>query len=232
MVNTFHVTIIPDGNRRWASARDMPVWEGHRYGAQTMEKLIDLAYNKGVTHLSLWGSSLENMSKRPLRERLALLEIYQEYFGRLVEKLRNSKDNIKVQIIGRWRQNFPQNLVDILQEVQDTSNQKSDKVLTFLLAYSGDDEMLGAVRKIVDSGIGSDEVNAEILRKNLLTSNLPSVDLMIRTGGEPHLSAGFMMWQMANAQLYFTEKLFPDFDSAQFEIALADFASRGRRLGS
>lgn len=227
----FHVAIIPDGNRRWARAHDLPVWEGHRVGSQAMEQIIDYAYECGVTHLSTWGSSLENMKKRPLRERMELLDVYQEYFTRMIKRLRTDMRDVHVQALGRWREIFPQTLIDLIDKCQETSVQNAQKILTIFLAYSGDDEMVEAVRAIASEGIAQNDITGDTIREHLVTRDLPPVDLMIRTGGEPHLSAGFMMWHMANAQLYFTDKLFPDFLPPQLDEALEDFAKRGRRLG-
>ena len=99
------------------------------------------------------------------------------------------------------------------------------------MAYNGDDEMLEAVKKIVKNKISPQDISEDMIKENLMTQNLPPVDYMIRTGGEPHLSAGFMMWDTANAQLYFSEKYYPDFGTAEFEEAISDFLNRGRRLG-
>ncbi len=226
-----HIAIIPDGNRRWAKRRNLPVWEGHRKGAEVITELVDHAYERGVDCLSLWGSSRENLRKRPLSEKRALLEIYSEYFRKLRDAIDKDERKARIRVVGKYREDLPVELVDLIEDCQGASAHYTERTLAILLAYSGTDEMLTAVRQIVSEGLPAEEVTAETLKSHLLSAELPSVDLMIRTGGEPHLSAGFLMWQMADAQLYFTEDLFPDFTPDKFDAALADFRSRERRLG-
>ena len=107
----------------------------------------------------------------------------------------------------------------------------SKHMLNFFMAYSGDDEIVETIKTIVKKGIPPGSISKKTIKENLMTCNLPEVDYMIRTGGEPHLSAGFMMWDMANTQLYFSEKYYPDFGVKEFEAAIEDFSKRERRLG-
>ena len=107
----------------------------------------------------------------------------------------------------------------------------SKNTLNFFLAYSGDDEMIDAIKQIVKKGIAAKDISSKKIKEHLMTKDLPPVDFMIRTGGEPHLSAGFMMWDIANTQLYFSDTFYPDFGVEQLEEAIEDFAQRGRRLG-
>ena len=119
----------------------------------------------------------------------------------------------------------------VLYDCIEATKDYSKHVLNFFLAYSGDDEMVDTVKQIVKKGIPPEAVSEEMIKDNLLTKNLPAVDYMIRTGGEPHLSAGFMMWDTANAQLYFSKKYFPDFGAKELEEAIDEFSQRERRLG-
>ncbi len=226
-----HVAIIPDGNRRWAKERGMEPWKGHEEGAKNTEKLMLRALELGVKCVSLWGSSLENLQKRPLNEKKALLRIYREYFARLVDNETIHASEVKINFIGRWEDQFPDSLKKVIRECIDRTKKYGKNKLNFFLAYSGDDEMIEAVRKIVDSGKKGVEVTADVIKSNLFTYELPSVDYLIRTGGEPHLSAGFMMWDLANAQLYFSEKMYPDFREKELEEAIEEYQRRARRLG-
>ena len=106
------------------------------------------------------------------------------------------------------------------------------RILNFMLAYGGTDDMLCAIEKINAKYAKGVKITAEMLKENLMTANVPAVDYVIRTGGEPHNSAGFMMWDTANSQLYFSEKFYPDFGVADLEVAIDDFVARGRRLGA
>ncbi|EKD58714.1 MAG: Undecaprenyl pyrophosphate synthetase 1 [uncultured bacterium] len=226
-----HVVIIPDGNRRWAKERGLEPWIGHEEGAKNTELLLRRAIELGVKCFSLWGSSLENMTKRPLQEKMALLRIYEEYFDKLLHSSDIHDNEVKINFIGKWEEQFPSSLKKVMHECVEITKEYSKHTLNFFLAYSGDDEMIEAVKKIVSKGIEVKNITAEVIKENLMTKDLPQVDFMIRTGGEPHLSAGFMMWDIANAQLYFSDLYYPDFGVEQLEIAINDFAQRGRRLG-
>lgn len=226
-----HVAIIPDGNRRWAKIHGQNPWDGHRAGAKRTEEIIYAAGHLGIEHVSFWGSSLENMSKRSFEERKALLVIYLEYFKQLIESDDIQKNETKINIIGRWREQFPRPLVKLLEKgIVDTKDYKQ-KSLSFFLAYSGDDEMLSAIQKIVEKHDKAEDVTREVIKENLMTADLPPVDFLIRTGDDPHLSTGFMMWDIANAQLFFAEQLYPDFDANAFKDAIAHYSNRERRLG-
>lgn len=226
-----HVAIIPDGNRRWAKEKGLDPWIGHDAGAKNTEKLLRKALKMGVECFSLWGSSLENLKKRPLAEKRALLKIYEEYFTKLLHSSDIHDNEVRINFIGKWEQQFPNSLKNIMNECLDVTKNYSKNMLNFFLAYSGDDEMIDAIKKIIQKGVQFDLINSDIIKENLMTNKLPQVDYMIRTGGEPHLSAGFMMWDVANAQLYFSEKYYPDFDEKEFELAMEDFSKRARRLG-
>ncbi len=226
-----HVVIIPDGNRRFATERGWESWKGHEAGAENTEKLIREARRAGIRELSLWGSSLENLKKRPIEESRALLDIYGRYFKRLLESEDIHKDRVKIRCIGHWEEQFPSELKKILSDCIEATKEYDGYFLNFFLAYSGDDEMRLAIGKIAASLGQGEPVTDVLIKRNLMTRDLPPVDLLIRTGGEPHLSAGFMMWDIANAQLFFSEKLFPDFDETDFRSAIAEYSSRERRYG-
>lgn len=226
-----HVVIIPDGNRRWARSRGLEPWEGHFAGAENTEKLLRKALKLGVKCFSMWGSSLENLEKRPINESRHLLKVYKEYFTKLLKSSDIHEYQVRINFIGKWEDQFPQSLKDILYDCVEATKNYSKCALNFFMAYSGDDEMLDTIKKIVKDGISSKSISKETIKQHLMTRNLPEVDYMIRTGGEPHLSAGFMMWDTANAQLYFSEKYYPDFGAEELEEAINDFSRRGRRLG-
>jgi undecaprenyl diphosphate synthase len=226
-----HVVIIPDGNRRWAKERNLLPWEGHKAGAQNTEKLLRKALDLGVKCFSLWGSSVDNLQRRPLEEKKELLKIYEEYFIKILSSKDIHENEVKINFIGRWEEQFPTSLKKIIHDCIDATKNYSKNMLNFFLAYSGDDEMVEAIKKIVKKEISPESISSGIIKQNLMTQDLPVVDFMIRTGGEPHLSAGFMMWDTANSQLYFSEKYFPDFGANELEEAVKEFSRRERRLG-
>lgn len=197
-----------------------------------MEKLIRKALDLGIKSMSFWGSSLENLKKRPLPERRALLDIYRRYFERLIGSEEIYKYETRINIIGRWKEQFPKSLKDVLESGMEATKKYKKHTLNFFLAYNGDDEMLEAIRKISEKyGKNPKTINPKVVKENLMTRDLPPVDFLVRTGGEPHLSAGFMMWDIADAQLYFSEKTFPDFGPEELEEAIRDYQRRERRKG-
>lgn len=226
-----HVVIIPDGNRRWAVERDLKPWEGHEAGAQNTEKLIREARALGIKEISFWGSSLENLAKRPLAESKALLHIYETYFKKLLGSEDIHKDEARIRFIGRWEDQFPASLKKIMYECVEATKKYNKYFLNFFLAYSGDDEMRSAIQKVAAVLKPGETVTDEMIKEHLMTRELPPVDLLIRTGGEPHLSAGFMMWDIADTQLYFSDRHYPDFDEAALREAIADYTARSRRFG-
>lgn len=226
-----HLVIIPDGNRRWASLRDLEPWQGHEAGAENTERLVREARRLGVKEISFWGSSLENLAKRPLAESKALLRIYETYFKKLLHSEDIHKDQARIRFIGHWEEQFPGSLKSVLHECLEATKNYSQYFLNFFLAYSGDDEMRLAITKIAQKLKGGEVVTDAMIKDHLMTRDMPPVDLLIRTGGEPHLSAGFMMWDLANTQLHFSDKLYPDFDEAALQAALLDYSERERRYG-
>lgn len=226
-----HVVIIPDGNRRWATERGLEPWEGHEAGAQNTEKLIRAARALGIKEISFWGSSLENLAKRPLAESKALLRIYETYFKKLLASEDIHKDEARIRFIGHWEEQFPASLKKVLYECIEATKNYDQYFLNFFLAYSGDDEMRKTIQKIAAVLKPGETVTDEMIKEHLMTRELPPVDLLIRTGGEPHLSAGFMMWDIANTQLYFSDKFYPDFDEAALRESIVDYAARARRFG-
>lgn len=227
-----HVAIIPDGNRRWAKKKGLQSWEGHEAGAQNLEKVLKANLDLGVKHVTFWGSSMDNLQKRPWREKRALLGIYRKYFLRLLENENIHKSEVKVNVIGRWEEQFPSVLKNIIRQSIRRTEKYKKHFLNFLLAYSGDDEMIQATNSILAKCKGKvKRITARMIKEHLMTRDLPPVDLLIRTGGEPHNSAGFMMWDIANAQLYFSEVLWPDFDENKMREAILDYGRRARRFG-
>ncbi len=226
-----HVAIIPDGNRRWAKERGLEPWEGHEAGSKTVEALIKEARELGIREISFWGSSIDNLKKRSLPEKRALLDIYTRYLGKLAESPELDQDEVRVRFIGRWREQFPASLVRLLSDIEEKTRKHSKHFLNFFLAYGGVDDMLGAFREALSRGISPESVDEATVKSCLMSREVAPVDLLIRTGKGFHNSSGFLMWETADSQLFFSEKFFPDFDRASFREAIGDFATRERRYG-
>lgn len=225
-----HIAIIPDGNRRWAKKHKLEAWLGHKKGAENFEKMLDVAVEFDVSHISFWGSSKDNLAKRSASEVKFLLKLFKDKFVSLSEDKRVHNNNIRINVIGDWEEQFPADVKASIDQAIEATKDYDKYFLNFFLAYSGTSEILNAISCIAKKE-SSLAIDKDLLKSYLLTRDLPEVDLMIRTGGEPHLSDGFMMWETANAQLYFSDKLWPDFDKDDFKDSIIDYSKRQRRFG-
>jgi len=227
-----HVAIIPDGNRRWAKKKGLAVWEGHEAGAENLENVLRENLDLGVKYVTFWGSSMDNLTKRPWREKKALLDIYRRYFLKLLDSEDIHKNQVQINVIGRWEEQFPVIVKNAIHKCINRTKKYKKFFLNFLLAYSGDDELVQAANSLIGKCKGRvKRITARMIKDHLMTRDLPPVDLLVRTGGEPHMSAGFMMWDIANAQMYFSETLWPEFDAIKMREAIADYSRRARRFG-
>jgi len=228
-----HLAIIPDGNRRWAKKKGQPSFMGHKAGAETMEKIISAAFDAGTEYLTIWGASVANVTERSKEETDFLFSVFENSFKKLMNSDELTERRVRVRIIGEWRERFPDNLRRAYEDIIKKTETNDGPSLTFMMAYSGTGEMVDAVKAIAEkkSSDPEFEITRETLKENLATKDLPSVDLLIRTGGEPHWSDGFMMFSTANSQLYFTETLWPDFSVGELQSVINKFGDTERRLG-
>lgn len=227
-----HVVIIPDGNRRWARKHGLASVKGHWAGTRNAEDIIEAGRKMGVKYGSIWGSSVSNLKNRSVKEVKVLFEVYRKKFDEYVNKKKIMKNKIRIQVFGSWEKYLPKDLVDRVREVVSMTKKNNRYFLSFFIAYDGKEEMQRAVCEILAKKKKGLRVTSSEIKRHLYTRNLPPVDLVIRTGGEPHWSAGFMMWDIADAQFYFTRKLWPDFTKRDFIKSLQDYSRRGRRYGS
>lgn len=225
-----HIAIIPDGNRRWAKARGLPAFMGHYEGLKAVEKiLLAAAKNKNISHLTIWGASIDNILKRPEDEVAHLYKVFLKAIMLTFEKISEMPEGTRLFIRGDWEKYFPEELKNKIRKInEESSNKNGYLTVTALLAYSGKGDMIRAIGKIKEF---KEDITEETLVANLQTGHLPPVDLLIRTGGEPHNSDGFMMWQTADAALYFTETLWPDFSEEEFLKAIDEVEGREKRRG-
>jgi len=229
-----HIAIIPDGNRRWAERKGIPLNEGHRIGVETTQKIFEKALELKIPYLTFWAFSHDNLIKRSQEEVNFLMKLITEEFKRLIADSRIHQNKVKVRILGRFKEILPPRTLRIVEKLIEKTERYDLFSLTFLLAYNGTDEMLAAIQEIIKfAGKRAIKVSGDLIKDFLWTKDLPSVDLVIRTGceGDPHNSAGFMMWHTAYSQYYFTKTLYPDFTTQEFEKAVKDFLKRERRLG-
>jgi len=224
-----HIAIIPDGNRRWAKKRSLKPWLGHQQGFASLIQLLEAALTGGVGYVTFWGASMDNLTKRSKVEVKFLLEIIKhELFKKAMYDFLH-KYHVRVRVVGEWRELVKDDeLKAKLNELENLTANYKDNFLTILFAYDGKHEML----KAINASREEKSVGEKELRKYLDAGFLPDVDLVIRTGGQPHWSAGFLMWLTANSEFYFTETLWPDFNTAELKTALGEYAKRLRKMGT
>lgn len=227
-----HIAIIPDGNRRWAKARGLKSWEGYRYGTKTFEKLYRKIVREGISYTTFWIASLDNLTKRPKEEIHFLLNVFARNFPRLAKEKFIHQNQVRVNAVGRWREMLPERVVKAVEMPIKATEHYKKFFLTFLMAYNGDDELVEAIRKIAERSKEEDlKIDWQTLRDNLWTKDLPPVDLLIRTGGEPHLSASFLSGHIGYAQMSFPGVYFPDFSEDKFMEVLGEYSKKERRFG-
>ena len=225
-----HVAVIMDGNGRWAKKRFLPRNYGHAEGAKALEAICENCDKLGIKHLTVYAFSTENW-KRPEDEVAALMKLLKKYLSNCLE--RSSKNNMRVRVIGDIGR-LSQDLQDQIIELEKKSSVNTGLNFTVALNYGGRDEMIRAMKnmyKEIEKGTCSvDDITEEKFASYLDTKGIPDPDLMIRTSGEQRIS-NYMLWQMAYAEFYFTDVLWPDFNKKELEKAIAYYAQRDRRYG-
>lgn len=225
-----HVAVIMDGNGRWAHRRGQERIFGHHQGVKAVRKIIEAAAELGIKYLTLYAFSTENWN-RPDYEVSALMDIMVESLNNETETL--LKNDISLKIIGDLSRLSEEVRTRLRDTIRVTENGKRLK-LVVALSYSSRWEISEACRKIAGSVkaglLNPDNITEDTVIENLETNGIPDPELMIRTSGEKRIS-NFLLWQLAYTELYFTEKLWPDFGKEDFYKAVADFQKRERRYG-
>ena len=225
-----HVAIIMDGNGRWAKARMLPRLMGHRKGAETVRMVVDECSKLGIGYLTLFAFSAENWS-RPMSEVSALMSLLKKYIH--MEVPRMMRDNVRFNVIGS-RSDLPEDVRAELEDAITTTAGNTGLTLTLALSYGARQEIVHAAGLLAADVAAGTVDPASVTEKDfaryLYTSGLPDPDLLIRTSGEMRIS-NFLLWQLAYAELYFTDINWPDFSRQELLKAIADFQSRERRFG-
>jgi len=224
-----HIAIIMDGNGRWAQRRHMPRVAGHRAGVQSARTVIETCARMHISALTLYAFSMENW-RRPKAEIDFLMRLLREYLRKELPVIH--RNNIRLVIIGRADQLPAAVRSDIERAMQQTAA-NTGMTLAVALNYGGRAELVDAFNRILERARSMElagPVDEEIISRHLYTAGLPDPDLLIRTSGEMRVS-NFLLWQIAYAEIYVTETLWPDFTRAQLYEALVDFQKRERRYG-
>ena len=221
-----HVAIIMDGNGRWAKARWLPRAAGHRAGVAVLTPLLEAAGELGVEALTLYAFSTENWG-RPETEVDSLMTLFLETAKGKVPEL--NERGVRLRFLGR-RGHLPEAVRTAIEEAENLTR-TNDKVQVYVaLNYGGRAEIVDAVRRMMEDGLSPKQVDEATFASYLYAPEAPEVDLVIRTSGELRIS-NFLLWQIAYAEFYVTETLWPDFSPEEFRRAIASFAARSRRRG-
>jgi undecaprenyl diphosphate synthase len=215
-----------DGNRRWARQRHLPAIAGHRAGVETIRKTLRAARERGVEYLTLYSFSTENWTRDP-DEVTGLMALLEETIRRETKTL--VEDEVKLRVIGRLGELSERLQKAIAGAVQATSG-GTRGVMTLAFNYGGRAEIVDAVRRLVADGVAPDQVDEAAIAERLYAPDHPDPDLLVRTGGELRVS-NFLLWEVAYAEMWATEVLWPDFSVADLDAALASYAKRERRFG-
>ena len=223
MIN--HIAIIMDWNRRWAKTKWKLAVFGHKQGAKTLENIAEIASNKWIKYLTVWWLSTENLQKRSKVEVLGIITLLngiEKYTERFM------KENLKLQIIGDLEK-FPEKTRQKIQNVVDATADNNGIILTLALVYWGQNEIIRWVQKAIESWIDPTDIDEKSFRQLLDCNILPEPDVIVRTGWDIRHS-GFMLYDSAYSEYYFTDKMWPDFDEAELDKVIERFNSSKRNF--
>lgn len=225
-----HIAVIMDGNGRWAKARGMDRTQGHRAGTDAARRIVRLCGEIGIEHLTLYTFSSENWKRPPLEVR-ALMSLLIEMVHREVDDL--NRNNVRLDAVGELS-HLPTRTREALEDGMARTASNTGLQLHLALSYGGRAEIVDATRRLARAAMSGrihpEEIDEAMVAKNLFTKEIPDPDLMIRTGGDRRIS-NFLLWQLAYAELWFTDVLWPDFDEEHLRAAIDSFGGRERRFG-
>lgn len=225
-----HVAIIMDGNGRWAKQRFMPRLEGHRQGAKSVRRAVEFCRRNGIKFLTLYAFSTENW-ERPESEVSGLMRLLSQFIDTELEEIH--QNDIRFRVIGQLER-LPESVRQKILAALDKTRNNKTMTLSVALSYGGRQEIISAALKIheklLSGALRKEDLTDSVFSSHLNTCNMPDPDLLIRTGGEIRIS-NFLLWQVAYAELYFTDLLWPSFNDEAFWKAIEVFRSRQRRFG-
>lgn len=225
-----HIAIIMDGNRRWAKKRNLPVKLGHKQGAETLKAVVRHANKIGLKYITVYAFSTENWkrSQDEVDSLMKLLEMYLDDFAKEADT-----ENIVIRVIGDMSA-LSESLQNSIEKTIKRTESNTGTIFTIALNYGGRDEIVHAVRdiaqKLKNGKMSISDINENTISNNLYTKTIPDPDLLIRTSGEIRLS-GFLTWQSVYSELLFVDKLWPDFNGEDLDIAIAEYNKRTRKFG-
>ncbi|MBA2691742.1 MAG: di-trans,poly-cis-decaprenylcistransferase [Rubrobacter sp.] len=215
-----------DGNGRWARRRLLPRAAGHRAGVEVLKPVLEAAGEAGVETLTLYAFSTENWA-RPTEEVDTLMRLFLETAKERVPEL--GERGVRIRFVGR-REKLPEEIQSSMREAEELTAENGKLDVYIALNYGGRSEIVDATRRMISAGLDPEDVDEATFSKYLYAPEVPEMDLVIRTSGELRVS-NFLLWQIAYAELYVTDTLWPDFSKEEFTKAVESFASRSRRRG-
>ena len=221
-----HLAIIMDGNRRWATERKLPKFIGHTEGAKNLKTIARAVSQRGISYLTVWALSTENLKNRSEKELKHLYDLFEKIPDYLHDFI---KENGRMHIIGNM-QKLPKKTQDAFLHVVEKTKTHTGMVLTLAINYGGRDEITRAIQHIVTDGISPELIDEALIETYLDTHNLPKPDMIIRTGGHQRLS-GYLPWQSTYSELYFTPAFWPSFNEAELDTALTWFEKQQQNQG-
>lgn len=225
-----HIAIIMDGNGRWAAQHRLPRLEGHRKGVKALRRTIEAAIELGIEHLTVFAFSQENW-QRPEEEITGLMMLIRQALKKELAELHSN--GIRLQVFGELEQ-LPKDIQQLIESSHTLTQDNTRLHLNVAISYGGRQDIIKMVqriaRRVAEGSLPLDEVNEVLVKRYLATASIPDPDLLIRTSGEQRIS-NFMLWEMSYTELFFTQRLWPDFQKADLEEAIAAFTSRERRYG-
>jgi len=221
-----HLGLILDGNRRWAQENGVPIYEGHKAGYRNVERILDAALDRGVEYISVYAFSTENWN-RSADEVKQLMKLFLWIFKHELENLK--RHGVRVHVLGN-KLRIGKALLKAVHQAEEETQYNTRGTLLFCLDYGGQQEIVDAMRQLVEEGMPASEITPECISKKLLDNGVPPVDLIIRTSGEQRLS-NFMLWQSAYSEFMFTPTKWPDFSVEELNEMLDTYAVRHRRFG-
>lgn len=228
-----HVAIIMDGNRRYSKIQgNIDVIKGHEIGVDTLEKVLDWSIELGIEIITVYAFSTENFN-RPPHEVEGLMNLFVTNFKRLVDHEKIHRNEVKVKVVGRTDL-IPESVREAIKEAEDATAKYDKRLFNIAIGYDGRMEIIDSIKKIINQvqagEITVDDVDEDLVSKNLYTEGLADPNLIIRTSGEERLS-GFLLWQSSYSELYFCETLWPELRKVDFIRAIRSYQERERRFG-
>jgi undecaprenyl diphosphate synthase len=221
-----HIAIIMDGNGRWALSRGLPRLAGHKAGTENLRRVIEACVEFGVKYLTLYAFSTENWG-RPMEEVQGLMRILEDVIDRELQELH--EEGVQLRHIGRLDRIKPRLKKKVLDAIELTKN-NNHLILNIAFNYGGRDEIVWAIRHIIEDGVDPGDITDQLVSQYLYTAGVPDPDLIIRTSGELR-GSNFLIWQGAYAEWYFTPTYWPDFGKVELRNAIEEFNQRERRYG-